>query len=850
MSLLEYRRKRRFDRTREPAPGPAAAPGERPVFVVQLHHARRRHYDVRLQVGDVLRSWAVPKGPSYDPAVKRLAVEVEDHPLDYADFEGDIPKGQYGGGHVAIYDRGTWTTDDDPHAQLARGHLRFALFGRRLVGGWHLVRTGRRGTKPQWLLFKDDDAHAGSLEADDLLAEGAEPPKPPRASVSRARPRREGWAEAALALPGARRAALAVDAPFAPQLAVAGTSPPTGGHWLHEIKWDGYRILAIVDGPRVRLWSRNALEWTGKAPDVAAALAGLGLECAAFDGELIAGGGRRGEFNHLQATLAGERQDPLSLVLFDLLHLDGVDVSAAPLLARKQLLARVLSSPPRRLSYSTHVPEDGDEALALASSQGFEGILSKRADRPYMAGRSNDWRKSKCVESDEFAVVGCTPPKGHRTGFGALLLARPDGQGGYDYAGRVGSGFPDELIKRLSRMLERGGQSEPTVRVPPDETGLRGARWFPPAFVVEVFHRGIGGRGLLRQPSLKAVRLDKTPTDLAGHRAAPISSNRSRTSKGGRMNPQSSPSKRHSVSRNDDGERDATTGAGGIVLTHPDRVVFAEGARTKRDVFDYYRAMMDWLLPEIADRPLSIVRCPHGAARPCFFQKHHAAGLAHTDAVRVEETEGAADYLVVRDADAVLELVQLNAIEFHPWGARTDDIDRADRMVFDLDPDSGIAWAEVVDAARRIRDLLRELGLQSFVRTSGGKGLHVVVPLNPGCDWEMTRRFSRAFAESLVAMAPLRFVATASKRFRKGKIFIDHLRNARGATSVASFSLRARPGATVAMPLRWEELGRIDSAAHFDIASTRRRVRRLRSHPWGDIGSLTQNLDKALNDLA
>lgn len=849
MSLLEYRRKRRFDRTREPASGSIPTPGDRPIFVVQLHHARRRHYDVRLQVGDVLRSWAVPKGPSFDPAVKRLAVEVEDHPLDYADFEGDIPKGQYGGGHVAIYDRGTWTTDDDPQAQLAKGHLRFELFGRRLVGGWHLVRTRQRGTKQQWLLFKDDDAHVGPVEADDLLADGAEPPKPSRAAASRPRKRRDGWAEAALALPGARRTVRA-EAMFPPQLAVAGTSPPAGSHWLHEIKWDGYRILAMVDGPRVRLWSRNALEWTDKAPEVAAALVTLGLDCAAFDGELIAGGGRRGEFNHLQATLAGERRDRLSLVLFDLLHIDGIDISEAPLLARKQLLARVLPSPPARLSYSSHVPGDGEGALALASSQGFEGIVSKRADRPYRAGRSNDWRKSKCVESDEFAVVGCTPPKGHRTGFGALLLARPDGRGGYDYAGRVGSGFPEDLIRRLSRMVERGGQSEPTVRVSPDEPGLRGARWFPPAFVVEVFYRGIGGRGLLRQPSLKSVRLDKAPADLTGDAAAPIPSDTHLTRTGGRMKPQSPSAQRTPKLRGDHSERDAAADTGRIVLTHPERVVFAEGGRTKREVFDYYRAMMDWLLPEIAGRPLSIVRCPQGAARPCFFQKHHAAGLAHTDAVRVEEAQGAADYLVVRDADAVLELVQLNAIEFHPWGACADDIERADRMVFDLDPDSGIAWAEVVDAARRIRDLLRDIGLKSFVRTSGGKGLHVVVPLNPACDWETTRRFSRAFAESLVAMAPLHFVASASKRFRKGKIFIDHLRNARGATSVASFSLRARPGATVAMPLRWAELGRVDSAAHFDIASAPRRVRRLRGHPWGDFGSLRQSLDTALDALS
>jgi bifunctional non-homologous end joining protein LigD len=834
VSLVEYRRKREFARTREPEPGKPPAPGTRAMFVVQLHHASRRHYDFRLQVGDVLKSWAVPKGPSYDPAVKRMAVEVEDHPLSYAGFEGEIPKGQYGGGHVARFDQGVWSTTGDAEAQLAKGHLRFELFGRKLKGGWHLVRSGKPARQPQWLLFKDKDDFAGKLEADDLLGDVA---KAPAGDVRRAgggkarkrkldtvaaKPRRKrDWAARALKLEHARKRASRPGF-FAPQLARLVDHAPNGEQWLHELKWDGYRILASVANGKASLFSRNALDWTAKLPDIAAAIESLKLDSAALDGELIAGSGAKADFNTLQATLAGERAGALSLVLFDLLHIDGVDVSAAPLSQRKELLAGLLRDPPPRLAYSSHVEGDGDAAYRLAVEREFEGIVSKRADRPHHAGRSDEWRKIKHLASEEFAVVGYTAAKGRRAGFGSLLLARPDPRHGWVYAGRVGSGFSDASLREIADTLGEG-TNKPTVELPVSDPELRRARWFEPMMVVEVFFRGIGGNGLLRQPSLKAMRPDKSPADLRRDL---------REARGA-----SKPKRGKKTEENDVAD---------IEPTHPERIVFPEDGITKGQVYDYYKAMAKWLLPEIAGRPLSVVRCPQGIGRTCFFQKHLAAGMERVGKVRLEEESGeVADYLVVEDEAGLLELVQFNTLEFHPWGATARDPDRADRIVFDLDPGPDVAWREVAAAARRIRDLLKDAKLVSFLRTSGGKGLHVVVPLDPAVPWEQAKPFAQAFAEAVTATEPLKFVSTASKRLRKGRIFIDWLRNGRGATSVASFSLRARDGAPVAMPLRWEELSRLKGPAAFDIGNAAARMRRLKAHPWQGIDALKQGLPRA-----
>lgn len=852
MSLQEYRRKRAFDRTAEPdADAPVAA--GRALFVVQLHHASRRHYDFRLQVGDVLRSWAVPKGPSLDPAVKRLAVEVEDHPLAYADFQGEIAKGEYGAGQVALFDRGIWTSSGDADSQLAKGHLRFDLHGDKLRGGWHLVRSGKPARQPQWLLFKDEDAFAGPVDADDLL-DDVEPPPAPAGRASEksgrkagnaavagttkppAKPRRSkrNWRTAARSLAGAKAGKPPDGAPKM-QLASLVKAPPRGTDWLHELKWDGYRIMATIANGKIRLWSRNGLEWTSRLPEIASALSALALRSAVLDGELVAAGGARADFNRLQATLAGREQAPLSLVLFDLLHVDGIDLGAVPLGRRKTLLAELLGTkPPAHLAYSSHLVGGGAQALALARENGFEGVICKRGDGPYRPGRSDDWRKVKLRNSAEYAVVGCTPGQGRRTGFGALLLAEPDGRHGWRYAGRVGSGFTDADLRRIAADLDGAGSRQPTVHVPGPDTGLRAARWFAPRFVVEVEDRGRGGNGLLRQASFKTLREDMTVDDLqgkAGRAGSAVGNNSTGENRNG------------SRRRPRPGAGKAALAA--LPLSHPARVVFPDTGVRKRDVAAYYAKVMDWLLPEIAGRPLSVVRCPDGIAKACFFQKHRGPGMDQVDHVPLQEADGgSADYLVVNDAAGLLQLVQLNALEFHPWGAHADRPELADRIVFDLDPGPGVAWAQVRQAARQLRERLEQVSLASFLRTSGGKGLHVVVPLRPACDWQLVRRFARGFAEAMAVAEPERYVAVASKARRKGRIFIDYLRNGRGATAIAAYSLRARPGAPVAMPLSWAELSRVRAADVYDWRSAPARLARLRTDPWQAMAAIRQDLSR------
>ncbi|HEY1140345.1 MAG TPA: DNA ligase D, partial [Lysobacter sp.] len=832
---------------REPEPGKRLPQGKRAIFVVQLHHASRRHYDFRLQIGDALKSWAVPKGPSYDPSVKRMAVEVEDHPVDYARFEGDIPKGHYGGGHVAQFDHGVWATPNDPEEQLAKGNLKFELFGDKLKGGWHLVRSGKPARQPQWLLFKDKDEYAGTLEADDLLADVTPPPEEDAKRAGRGKTdrkrrrdvpvqsatRHRDWAKLAMKLTGARKAAAPTEF-VAPQLAKLGDAPPQGDQWLHEIKWDGYRIVATVAKGKAKLWSRNALDWTNKVPEITGAIEALGLKSAALDGELIAGSGTRDDFNLLQATLSGERQGTLSYALFDLLHVDGVDISDAPLIERKTLLETLLGHGTRHLSYSSHAIGGGDEAFELAGEQDFEGIISKRVDRPHHPGRSDDWRKTKALHSDEYAVVGWTAPKGSRSGFGSLLLATPDKRHGWAYVGRVGSGFSDTLIKDISKRLGRTGSKEPTVYVPENDTDLRSAKWFEPRFVVEVNYRGVGGQGLLRQPSLKAIRDDKTIEDLGDSDRGRRGSSAKKATK--------TAAKKTTKTAKKTAVKSARTPP---KLTSPTKVLYPDDGYTKLDVANYYAAVSEHLLREIAGRPLSIIRCPGGTDKACFFQKHHTPGLELVEFARLKEEAGNnANYLVVNDEAGLMELVQFNTLEFHPWGAHADDPDHADRIVFDLDPGPDVPFNEVKRAAVDVRKRLIELELESFLRTTGGKGLHVVVPLNPRNDWTLVKRFAQSFAEVLSQSEPDRFLSVSTKRLRNKRIFVDYLRNGRGATAVASYSLRARPRAPVSMPLAWSELSKLTRCDAFTIADVPARLKRRRKDPWAGIEKVKQDLSK------
>ncbi len=823
MGLHEYARKRRFSETPEPDDGGRPRPGRRPIFVVQLHDARARHYDFRLEADGVLKSWAVPKGPSLRVGEKRLAVEVEDHPLDYADFAGDIPAGNYGAGHVQIFDHGVWACDGDPMEGLAKGKLDFVLEGDKLRGAWKLIRTAKRASKPQWLLLKRDDAFAADVEADDLVgirvgtparqlaepgtqgpAPRLEPPAPAAKSSRRGKAKaRVDWKARADSLDGAKP--LEATTRIGPQLASLQASPPEGAGWLHEVKWDGYRLLATIENGHVQLRSRNGLDWTGEHPAIVAALERLDVGRASLDGELIAlDATGRDSFSTLQHTLKGTARGDLRYVVFDLPTLAGVDLTATRLDQRKALLADLLDAAgaPGPLIYSGHVIGHGAEVYAASRTQGTEGIISKAVDARYTPGRSHTWLKIKHAQSDEFVVVGFMPPQRSRIGFASLLLATRR-QGELVYVGRVGTGFDDASLRGLAARLAPIVRKTPTVSLPAHAAfPIGNATWVTPQVVVEVTFRGWTREGLLRHASYRRLRGDKRVEEVVA--SAPT---RTRTQK------ESS---------------NMTT------ISSPDRVVFPDAGITKQEVADYYAAIAGWLLPEVADRPLSLLRCPEGIAGECFFQKHH--GGAFGDSVRaiaIRAKDGdTSDYLMVRDVDGLRGLVQMGTLELHPWGARSDDLEHPDRLVFDLDPGEGVAWTAVIAAARDVRERLQELGMQAYVRLTGGKGLHVVVPIAPGPSWMHAKTFCEGFADALTASAPDRYVATASKAKREGVVFIDWLRNSRGATSVASWSLRARAGAPVAVPLRWRELGQTRSGADYSMARALRRAASLGSDPW------------------
>ncbi len=819
MSLQEYRRKRRFDGTPEPDAERHGAPARRPIFVVQLHHASSRHYDFRLEADGVLKSWAVPKGPSLRAGEKRLAVEVEDHPLSYATFAGDIPEGHYGAGHVDVYDHGTWACDGDPLEAIAAGKLDLVLHGERLRGGWKLVRTAMKGKQRQWLLIKRDDEEARDAEADDLLdAAPAKPRAGKRSTPPAARKADARWRKRALALQDAR------DRPcppgFKPQLTDHRATAPDGDGWLHEIKWDGYRLLADVTDGQVGLRSRGGLNWTDDFPEVVQAIQRLPARDLRLDGELVVLDAQgHSDFTALQKVIDGTAKQPLRYVVFDMPGIAGVDISHAPLLERKALLKELLGSTVGTLAYSDHVRDHGPAVFAASGEAGFEGIISKRVDAAYVNARSRDWIKVKHENTDEFLIVGHTDPKGSRSGFGSLLMATPD-KGGLRYVGRVGTGFDDAALGALSRQLAPLMVKDAVVALPSHVPfNARSVHWVKPVLVAEVAFRGWAKEGLLRQASFKRLREDKQPGDLGAAAAvAPASAS-------GRKKPAAAPE------------------ANAVTITHPERVVFAKAKITKGEVADYYRQMARWILPEVARRPLSLLRCPDGVDKPCFFQKHHGNGLGDAvKAIPLEQKSGREDYLYIDDAEGLLQLVQMNTLELHPWGATVADPEHPDRLVFDLDPGPGVSWTQVKTAARDVRDRLLETGLRSFVRLSGGKGIHVVVPLQPKADWAQAKDFCEAFAQAMAEQAPQRYVATMSKAKRNGVIFIDWLRNARGATSVCSWSLRARPGAGVAVPLRWEELARIRAADAFPLAKALQRAQRLKQDPWEGIDQVQQVL--------
>lgn len=787
--LATYNAKRDFARTAEPAGTLAKGKGNR--FLVQKHDATRLHYDFRLEIDGVLKSWAVTRGPSLDPDQKRLAVRTEDHPLSYATFEGVIPAGEYGGGTVMLWDEGTWSPIKGKSAHdIDKGHLHFVLAGERMRGEWLLVRLKPRGkeTRENWLLRKVADGEAGGT--DTLTATLL-------TSVTTGRTMEEIAADKPPVKPKKRGKAKAVRPSFAqPQLATLVDSVPTGSNWLHEVKYDGYRILIATGGDGPRLYTRTGLDWTDRFPGIAEAAQSLppGL---LLDGEVVALRDGKPDFSTLQAAI--KEGGDMRCFLFDLLQDGEGDRTGDPLVQRKERLRAVLADADPRLAYSDHVTGSGEQLFAAMCREGFEGIVSKQADAPYRGTRSKAWVKVKCTHRQEFVIVGWSPSEARGRPFKSLLLA-VQGKDGLTYAGRVGTGFDATTLTEVHEALAPLARKTPPLDLP--AAVRRGARFVTPTLVAEVAFAEFTADNIVRHASFLGLRGDKAATDVVRETPA-------------------------SVARTPNAR-----------ITNPDRVIFPGDQLTKGDLAGYVETVAPLLLPWAANRPISLVRCPQGRAKACFFQKHDAGSFGDAVlTVEIAEKDGGREpYLYVRDADGLLSCVQMGTIEFHGWGAGVGDVERPDRMVFDLDPDEGLDFADVKRAAADINRHLADLGLVSFAMLSGGKGVHVVVPLTPNAAWPAVKDFADRFARALAQAEPDRFTATMAKAKRKGRIFIDWLRNQRGSTAVLPYSARARAGAPVAAPVAWRELDDIDTPARWTIRDADELLQRADSRllaGWG-----------------
>lgn len=816
MPLDVYQQKRDFDRTPEPSGDGGAASSGALRYVIQKHDATRLHYDFRLELDGVLLSWAVPKGPSLAVGEKRLAVQTEDHPLDYADFEGVIPDGEYGGGPVIVWDTGVWQPDGDPRAALAKGSMTFRLDGHKLHGGWRLVRT--RGGKPgkeTWLLMKRRDDFA-----DDTRSLVDEAP----ASVLSGRTSDDVRAGREAVDEGIPVDGIGADGM---QFATAASEAPSGDGWLHEIKLDGYRLLAHKDRGAVRLVTRSGEDWTARFGPVAAAVGRLPIERAVLDGEVVvfdrAG---RSDFGALQAALSRGQGDYV-LQAFDLLAFDGHDLRDQPLIERKRALARLLEEiDAPALRYTDHVTGGGPAMLREAAALGLEGIVSKRADAPYRAGRSRRWLKIKRGHRQEFVIVGFTEPKGSGRHLGALLLGVHRG-GALAYVGKCGAGFDDETRATLRARLEPLRRETATV---PDAPAERGRRWVEPTQVAEVRFSGWTRAGRVRHAVFVGLRDDKDP------RAVVVEEAEMPSDDAGEKTAEKAPKKtgRRSAGRST---------VAGVAITHPDRVLWPDLGLSKLELARYFEVVAERLLVGVAERPLSVLRCPEGPEAQCFFQKQPMAGLPAA-VQRVDVGDGK-DNLMVRDVEGLVTLAQFGVVEVHPWGARADRLDRPDVLVWDLDPGEGVAWKRVVATALTLRDHLTALGLVPFLRATGGKGLHVVVPIERRTPWDVAKDFTHAIATAFAEADPEHYIDRADKAARAGRIFIDYLRNGRGATAVANWSPRARPGAPVAHPLAWDAL---DGEADGPPVLTVRDVldAGLPDAVWGDFGGSARRLTKAM----
>lgn len=877
--LEHYRAKRNFDITPEPPPASSARKAKSPKrehaqllhFFIQRHHARRLHYDFRLELDGVLKSWAVPKGPSLDPHDKRLAVRVEDHPLAYGTFEGDIPEHQYGAGHVVLWDRGDWAPHGDPEAGLKKGHLSFELHGEKLAGRWALVRMGKaaqdgHGEKENWLLIKEsDDAAREGREADittqrpesvaGLKASTTTTARAEEKGAARTQPKpksrsRQSVTRANVNDLGNSRMPSRVPA----QLATLSEMAPEGDEWLSEMKFDGYRGLCRIKDGKAAIFTREGLDWSARWPVLVRALEKLPVDDAWIDGEVVVLDDEgQISFEALQNYADGARQQAdgmrLALYAFDLLYLNGHDTRELPLLQRKELLRELIpgADPSGALLYSEHIVGQAKDVFAHACQHGMEGIVAKRADAPYSGRRDRNWLKIKCQQRQEFVIGGYTDPAGQRSGFGAILVGVYGDDGQLHYAGRVGTGFDQKTLASLLKTFKTLEQDDTAFVDMPGGQARRGVHWIAPKLVAEVQFAQWTSSGIVRHGAFIALREDKKPKDIVREQAPPITSERVKPAGASRPSHRRKPEQAEAISTSgSQSAGNATIIIEGVRLTHPAKVLYPDIGLTKLDLVHYYQQAADWVLPELRQRPLSLVRCPQGHEGKCFFQKHAGQGAPDAlEQVTVPEGDGTAQYMMVNDLAGLIATVQMGVLELHAWGATTRALDKPDRIVFDLDPSPEVAWKQVVEAAHLLRGFLQELGLESFLKTSGGKGVHLVVPVKPQHTWDVVKDWAHRVAAHLARHLPDRFVAGMSKRSRTGKIFIDYLRNGQGATTVVAYSVRARAGAPVSVPITWEELDAGVEPDSFTVANMPQRIASLgrKGHdPWKDIGKMKQRL--------
>jgi bifunctional non-homologous end joining protein LigD len=906
--LARYRSMRDFNITAEPSgtsPGRSSAQQGLP-FVIQKHAASHLHYDFRLGWNGVLKSWAIAKGPSYVTADKRLAVQVEDHPTEYGGFEGIIPRGQYGGGTVMLWDHGTWEPQPghtDVDAGLRAGSLKFILHGAKMKGKWALIRMGGKAAnekKPNWLLIKEHDSFertqddpaiteeapnsvvthrtldqiaanrdhvwnskdTATLQGqawyrnDQPAAPSPQPEAPRRApsgagsrTVDRGDPARTAFAPNLTQTPKEPLPGF-----IPPQLATLATTPPSTPGWLHELKLDGYRIQARKDGPQVQLLTRTGLDWTHRMKTIAVQVSTLPAQDCILDGEVVVlAENGTSSFADLQAAFQEGANRPLTYFVFDLLHLNGRNLRKLPLIERKALLTGLLAHAGEYLRLSEHLEASGETVFREACALHAEGIVSKYADAPYASGRTSGWLKLKCIHEQEFVIGGFTlPAKGHAGlhGIGSLLLGYYNSSGDLIYAGRTGTGFTRKTHGVIRTQLERLRQPATPFHNPPAEARL-GAIWVKPKLVAQVHFATWTADNLVRQAAFKDLREDKPATEVrreepipkpraSRHASHPIPAAVAAKTAKRALAGEAEPSPHLQAERS--GAPKAPNPK--LRLTHPDKILDPESQLTKQQLADYYWAIAPHLLPHIEGRPISLVRCPEGSSQPCFFQKHVTAMLPPgIDSIQIadKKTGKPEPYITLSTPEALAGLAQIGVLEVHPWGSRNQDLEHPDRIIIDLDPDPSIPWSTLAAAAAEVRQQLKRLGLESFLKSTGGKGLHLVAPIEPHYGWPTLKEFAHVLVLELEKANPTLYLTKMTKSARKDRIYLDYLRNERGATAVAAFSPRARPGASVSMPLAWSDL-KLEARPAFHVTDYPTWKARLARDPWKQLPRTRQSL--------